>query len=390
MDGRLNPTRATRAARWAWRRRAAFAGVAVLVVLLHLALTRALADQMGNFDPARAMPQRMTAAYVRTIEPTAPAPAAAVAVAPMPARRTARAATRPPPAASAASASAAAVRPAAEPLRAQAAASPASEPAEAPLPEVAAATSDPAAAASAAVTALAAADAASAPTPSGYQWPASTRLSYDLTGNYRGELSGQAQVEWLRRGDRYQVHLDLSAGPEFAPIFSRRMSSEGRIEASGLVPERYDEDTQAILRERRRATVLFEADSVVLANGQRRERLAGVQDTASQFVQFSFVFSTRPELLRVGNTFELPLALPRGMEPWTYDVLEEVTLATPFGPLAAFHLKPRRALRKNGELTAEIWFAPELRYLPVRIRIQQDASTFIDLTIARKPEMAAS
>ena len=376
MDGRLSPRRARATG---GRRRVAFVGVVVAVVLLHLALTRELADQMGSLDPSQAMPQRMAATYVRTIEPTAP-PTVAPVAAPGPAPRSPRVANRPARPASAAVPAAAVVADAAVPS--------AATPNDPALPDAMTATVD--AAASAPEVAIATSDSASAPAPTAFEWPVSTRVSYDLTGNYRGELTGQAQVEWVRRGDRYQVHLDLSAGPEFAPIFSRRMSSEGRIEAAGLVPERYDEDTQAILRERRRATVMFEADAVVLANGQRRERLAGVQDTASQFVQFSFIFSTRPELLRVGNTFELPLALPRGMDPWVYDVVKEETLVTPFGPLAAFHLKPRRAVRKNGELTAEIWFAPELRYLPVRIRIQQDAATFIDLMIARKPEMAAS
>ena len=37
----------------------------------------------------------------------------------------------------------------------------------------------------------------------------------------------------------------------------------------------------------------------------------------------------------------------------------------------------------------ELWIAPELRYLPVRIRIEQDPATFIDLMISGKPEMAA-
>ena len=365
MDRRLTrgPWRAA-----AGRRRVVFAAIVAAVALLHAALTREIADASTAFAASQAMAERLTATYVRTIEPEAPprvAPrplATATAIVAVVAARAPRRAAR-------ADRSASAVEPAA-PVIAQA---------EAPIDVAPVAPAEPA------DTTLADAPAASP----AFEWPASTRITYALTGNFRGELSGQAQVEWVRLGDRYQVHLDLFAGPEFAPIFSRRMTSEGRIGADGLVPERYDEDTQAIFRERRRVTVGFEADAVVLANGQRRDRLAGVQDTASQFVQFSFLFSTRPELLRTGNTFELPLALPRGMDSWVYDVLDEETLATPFGPLAAFHLKPRRPVPKNGELTAEIWFAPALRFLPVRIRIQQDAATFIDLMIASKPEMAA-
>jgi hypothetical protein len=209
-----------------------------------------------------------------------------------------------------------------------------------------------------------------------------------LTGNYRGEVTGNAQVEWIRVDDRYQVNLDLLIGPEFAPIITRRMTSEGRIAASGLVPARYDEDTHVVMRDRRRVTVVFEADAVVLANGQRRERIEGVQDTASQFIQLTFLFSTRPDLLKVGASVAFPLALPRAMDAYAYEVVETQTLQSPFGPLASYHLKPRpRPTRKANELTAELWIAPELRYLPVRIRIEQDPATFIDLMISGKPEI---
>ena len=78
------------------------------------------------------------------------------------------------------------------------------------------------------------------------------------------------------------------------------------------------------------------------------------------------------------------------MKRWTYDVTEQVTLYTPFGPLPAFHLKPRLDGRKPGDITVEMWFAPELRFLPVRIRIEQDESTYLDLMISKKPEIAES
>jgi hypothetical protein len=67
-------------------------------------------------------------------------------------------------------------------------------------------------------------------------------------------------------------------------------------------------------------------------------------------------------------------------------VLAEERLYTPAGALDAFHLKPRRAAqRPRGELSAEAWFAPTLQYLPVRIRIQQDADTFVDLLLDAAP-----
>jgi len=135
--------------------------------------------------------------------------------------------------------------------------------------------------------------------------------------------------------------------------------------------------------------VKFEPETVLLADGQRRPRVAGVQDTASQFIQMAVLFAVRPELLRVGGTVETILALPRSVDVWVYDVLAQETLATAFGPVDTFHLKPRRTSVRSGELAAEIWFAPQLRYLPARIRIEQDAQTWVDLLIARRPELGA-
>ncbi|KNZ31765.1 MAG: hypothetical protein AD742_14815 [Methylibium sp. NZG] len=232
-----------------------------------------------------------------------------------------------------------------------------------------------------------AADGASGLPP--FDWPASTRMSYRLTGKVRGEVHGDAQVEWIRVGRRYQVHLDVTVGLSVAPLMTRRMSSDGDITAEGLSPRRYDQDTKIGFGPRQRSTVLFEPAAVVLAGGQRRERLPGMQDTASQFIQLIYLFGTQPGLLRAGTALEVPLALPRNTSVWAYDVVGEDTVHSPIGPIAAFHLKPRRAVVKGGDLSAEMWFAPGYRYLPVRIRIEQDAQTFVDLVVARKPELGA-
>jgi hypothetical protein len=114
-----------------------------------------------------------------------------------------------------------------------------------------------------------------------------------------------------------------------------------------------------------------------------------MQDAASQFVQLTWLFTTQPQRLAAGQVIEVPLALPRNADRWLYDVFEPETLHTPFGAVEAFPLKPRRVARPGGDLTAEIWFAPTLAYLPVRIRIRQDAETFVDLMIERKPQLAA-
>lgn len=229
----------------------------------------------------------------------------------------------------------------------------------------------------------AAADAASGKP---FEWPPSTRLSYSLTGDFRGPVEGSARVEWLRQGARYQVHLDVAIGPSFAPLVRRRMSSEGELTEQGLKPTRYEEETRVPLAATRRKSVAFEADRIVLQGPKSVPLLAGVQDTASQFVQLTWLFTTQPQQLRTGGAVVVPLALPHRVDRWTYDVMGEETLDTPAGRIPTYWIKPRRENWKPGELAIEAWFAPSLQYLPVRIVIRQDAQTYADLLLQRLPQ----
>lgn len=222
-----------------------------------------------------------------------------------------------------------------------------------------------------------------------FDWPASTRLSYVLTGHERGELHGTAQVEWIRVGTRYQVHLDVTVGPGFAPMHARRMSSQGEITADGLAPLRYDEENRALFGAGRHRGVRFEPDAVVLATGQRVPLAAGAQDAASQFVQMTYLLGTRAELRTPGAALELPLALPHHAGRWVYDVGATETLWTPFGALDAVPLTPRPPAGRGDALTVQVWLAPSLRFLPVRIRIARDDEAHIDLMLSRRPEVAA-
>jgi hypothetical protein len=228
--------------------------------------------------------------------------------------------------------------------------------------------------------------AASAPTT--FEWPPSTRLDYRLEGNFRGPVTGQARVEWRRSGTRYQVNLELTVGPSFSPLASRRISSDGEVTPQGLHPRRYDEETRALLRDTRRSSIVFDADTVRLPGGRDLPRPPGVQDSASQFVQLTWLFTTQPQLLQPGQVIAFPLALPRQLDVWTYDVLATEPVDTPAGPVNAVHVKPRREAKAGGDLTAEVWFAPSLQYLPVRLLIRQDADTYMELSLERLPQQA--
>jgi hypothetical protein len=374
-------------------RRPGFWGLCGAVVLMHLLVSNRLLENRIGWGAGDKPPPRIDVAFVRELQAAAPPQAAAPAPAapaerrlPAVAAQPQAAASAPQPAASAPDAAAAltpsAPAPAAEPPPALATApvdiaAAATAPAPDPLPALPAPAATPAPPEGAAVAAGAASAAV-------FDWPPSTRMSYRLQGHYRGPVEGTASVEWLRQGTRYQVHLETAIGP----VMSRHITSEGELTAQGLAPRRFDGEQKVMFSAARRWQLRFGPERVVLRDGSEVPTLPGAQDEASQFVQLTWLFTTQPERLAVGQSIEMPLAISRKLERWIYDVVGEERLRFPFGEVATFHVKPRREAQ-SGDLTPEIWVAPTLQYLPVRILIRDNKDNWVDLTLDKPPLQAA-
>ncbi len=376
---------------------------------LHLLLADGFLAQRAGWGAGDRPPPRIDVAFVRALAaaaaptaPAAPRPAATparlptLARKPRPAASAARlddapstaasstasptaAPTQPPPADGVSSVAAAppvdsAAHQASVPDPAPASAAPAPEPSVAPV-------TPPATSPTQAATAQAAASGAA----TSFNWPPSTRLTFNLSGNYRGPVDGSAEVEWLRTGSRYQVRMRTAIGP----VLSRLITSDGELTDAGLAPRRFDAEQKVLFRAARRWSLRFGPELITLDDGRTLPTLPGAQDEASQFVQLTWLFTQNPERLRVGQSVELPLIIGRTLERWVYDVVGEEILQLPIGAVATFHVKPRRAA-KAGELSAEIWFAPSLQTLPVRILVRQNADSWVDLTLDKPPLQAAS
>jgi hypothetical protein len=360
-----------------------FAAVVAVVIAMHAIALRWLADALEG--PARLAPMA-TPMFTRLLEPQAPVVVARseAAAEPKPRRAAIRAVKPPRPAKRPASAASAPAEPpvAAASVPAEPASAPevpASAPAPAPLPDTVASASAAPVASAPAPAASAPASAASAPaapasTPiviAADTWPADTRLSYALTGWYDGALTGSARVQWQRQQDKYETRVDLDLG-----LFAMQFLSQGQVAGESLAPRSYQES-----RPGRTRTVQFGADEVVLNDGRKVLKPPGVQDTASHFVELSHRFSTGREKLEIGGTTSVWLARPGGVDLWTYDIVGVDRLDTPrFGALDAYHLKPRPVHDARGDIYAEIWIAPTLQYLPVRIRITQ-GNRFVDILV---------
>lgn len=206
-------------------------------------------------------------------------------------------------------------------------------------------------------------------------WPADTRLSYSLKGYYRGDLYGSGQVQWQHSDGRYQVLVDL----RMALIVTVHLISQGELREDGLQPRVYEE--RGMGRVRRLA---FDGTEVTFHDGTAMAQPEGLQDTASQFVELTRRFSSGRQTLAVGTPVSLWLARPREMNLWTYDVVALETLELPeWGSVPAYHLQPRPVANPRGVVQAELWFAPSLQYLPVRIRINLGGDNYADLVVNR-------
>lgn len=351
--------------------------LALGVLLAHGFALEWVADHLQPMTALRKMPDPL---FTRVVTPQAAATPPVEARAVPPARPRERRARLPAPPVAAASAPA----PAASAPEVVAAKEPfvigpdlpaSAAPGPGPGPEGAAA--QPAAAASAGVAAASAA--ASAPAAGAdalASWPTDTRLSYRLGGHFRsGELYGDARVQWQRADTAYQVRVDI----DITLWVSLVMTSQGEVSPNGLVPRAYEE-----LRRGKRRAVQLGDTQVALDNGRTAPRPAGVQDTASQFVELSHRFATGQEKLEVGRTVSFWMARPGAVDYWTYDIVERELLQTPnLGVIETWRLKPRPIANPRGNITAEMWFAPSLQYLPVRIRVSMGNEAHVDLLVDR-------
>ena len=327
------------------------------VLLAHGFALEWVGDHLAPMTSLRKMADPM---FTRVLQPQAapPVPVAMQVAAPTPPRRrVARKSAAQPavPAASTPAESQPTPPPLPEPQVAQAAPEPIAAPVPASPPPVPAAS-------------------APAPPPSLDSWPVDTRLSYRLGGHFRsGELHGDARVQWQRTAADYQVRVDI----DITLWVSLVMTSQGEVTPQGLAPRGYEE----LRRGKRRAVQLGET-TIALEGGRSAPRPAGVQDTASQFVELAHRFASGQEKLEVGRSVTFWMARPGAVDLWTYDIVERELLQTPnLGAIEAYRLKPRPIANPRGNITAEMWFAPSLQYLPVRIRVSMGNEAHVDLLV---------
>ena len=345
--------------------------LAVLVIAAHLALL--------SFAPLGAGPHPSPLAgtfTTRTIvvappapEPPAPPPAAIEPPAPKPPRP--RPAARP-----AAAAAPSQPSPSSEPDRTASAetATPAeAAPAEAGPAPAAADTENgaPAGGGSSAGSGLGSAQ-PEAPPP--MHVPGSVQLAFAVTGQMgTSPMQGVfGKLLWQQDGRQYDAQLSLSF--LFKTIRSQR--SSGVIGPDGIEPARFSDKKRSevashFMRDQGQVVFSNNAPSVPL--------LPGAQDRLSVLLQIGALMAGDPARYPPGAALAIQTVGPSDADLWIFKVEPDEHLNLPAGEFNARKLT--RNPRKPFDDKVELWLAPELGYLPVRIRQTQANGDFADFQL---------
>ncbi|MDR3452434.1 MAG: DUF3108 domain-containing protein [Rhodoferax sp.] len=200
-----------------------------------------------------------------------------------------------------------------------------------------------------------------------FKVPASTRLHYDVRAEARGlSLDALGELLWRHDAGAYEARLDLTL-----PLLgTRSQTSAGRITPDGLAPTRFSDKVRSELAAHfERAQGGVGGKIIFSANTLEAPLLAGAQDRLSVFLQLGAMLAGAPDQYPNGTTISLQIVGPRDADTWLFTVGDTEQLRLPIGELGAVKLT-RNPLREF-DSKVEMWLAPSLGYLPVRIRLTQ-------------------
>jgi hypothetical protein len=197
--------------------------------------------------------------------------------------------------------------------------------------------------------------------------PASVRLRYRVEAN-KFPFSLNADLLWRQDGAQYEARLSMGAFGQ-----SRVQTSRGEIGPQGLLPTRFSD------KYRSEVAAHFERDKGRIsfsANTPDVPLLAGAQDYLSVMLQLAAMMAGEPERYPVATTLTMQIAGPRDAEVWLFTVERPETLTLPGGEQKT--IKLLRHPRRPFDQQVELWFAPALAYLPVRLRISEANGDYLD------------
>jgi hypothetical protein len=231
-----------------------------------------------------------------------------------------------------------------------------------PTPALANATSAPSA--QTATASLSAAPREPAPVPGrdlALKFPASGTLSYLATQTSGGQpRSGTGTLEWTTDGHQYQLRLESSLF--FLPLLVQ--TSVGSLGAEGLQPERFSD--KRLNRSEKAAHFRRDTGRITFSGNPNSPTLQrGAQDRLSLLMQLAAIAAGSPTQLAQLGSLPVQVVSADDADTWLFVVEGEDSLYLPAGHTTALRLA--RNPRKEFDAKLQVWLAPELGYVPVRI-----------------------
>ncbi len=203
--------------------------------------------------------------------------------------------------------------------------------------------------------------------------PAPARLEFDVQGQAKHlKYNASAELVWQHDGQQYQARQEIRV----LFLGSRAQTSVGEITPLGLQPRRFGDRS----RSEKAAHFDFAQGQVTFSANNPSARIApGAQDRLSVFLQLSAMLAAAPQAYPVGTRIQVPTVSSHAADLWTFTIEREETLDLPLSRVRAVALQ--RLPVRDYDQKAQVWLAPELDYLPVRIRITQANGDFAELNL---------
>jgi hypothetical protein len=198
-------------------------------------------------------------------------------------------------------------------------------------------------------------------------------LAYQLEIN-AFPLPARAELRWRHDGAHYEASLSLLS------LLSIVRTSKGAITPQGLEPLRYGEKITA----RGETAVHFQRDKGVVSFSNNKPSVAllpGVQDELSVFFQIAALLGGDPRQAAPGNEIPVQTVESRAARKLVFVVGAGQTLDLPGGRTQTVYLSHSEPPNYEGSRGSkgELWLAPGMDYVPVRIRITEPSGTMYDL-----------
>lgn len=193
--------------------------------------------------------------------------------------------------------------------------------------------------------------------------PARATYVYLTSGSEYKVLTAETSVAWTLGDDgRYEARLATVA----LGITALELKSTGNVRRFGLAPERFTQ--RRIRRSEEAANFDWSARRVTFSSRSfERELREGIQDRLSFQFQLMVLAQRLPERFHAGAAIEFPVAGPDGVDIYAFVVGEEETIATELGAIAARKIERPRSVG-GADSRIEVWLAPALQWLPVKLR----------------------